>query len=140
MKQKNKQPFSAFISGFEKKRLKKGWMDFNDQITKTFLNNALNNEMHKTLIGFFIPTIYTVYCTMFHGVNNQLKILQSKDGTTTTVIKITGNVKSTVYSITNNEINWEPTVTSSATKMVGRKTKWVFPAIITEKKKNMLSL
>ena len=37
MKQKNKQPFSAFISGFEKKMLETGGMDFNDQVTKTFL-------------------------------------------------------------------------------------------------------
>ena len=42
MKQANKQSFSAFISGFEKKMLETGGMEFNDQTTKTYLNNALN--------------------------------------------------------------------------------------------------
>ena len=55
MKQKNKQSFSTFISGFEKKSWKPGKMDFNDQITKTFFNNVLNNEMKKKFIGFFYP-------------------------------------------------------------------------------------
>ena len=55
-------------------------MDFNNQITKTFFNNALNNEMHKTFIGFFIPAIYIAYCTMFHRRNNQIKILRVKNG------------------------------------------------------------
>ena len=45
MKQGNKQPFSTFISGFEKKLLETRGMDFNDQITKTFFNNVFNNEM-----------------------------------------------------------------------------------------------
>ena len=76
MKQKNKQPFSAFISGFKKKMLKTGGMDFNDQITKTFFNNALNNEMHRALIGFFIPAFYIAYYTMFHGMNNQFEVLR----------------------------------------------------------------
>ena len=91
MKQKNKQPFSTFISGFEKKMLKTGGMDFNDQIMKTFFNNVFNNEMHKVFIGFFILAIYIVYCTMFHGMNNQFEVLRIKDGTTTTtttVIKV----------------------------------------------------
>ena len=57
MKQKNEQPFSTFISGFEKKMLKTGGMDFNDQITKTLFNNVLNNEMQKYFIGFFITAI-----------------------------------------------------------------------------------
>ena len=74
MKQNNKQPFSTFISGFEKNMLETGGMDFNDQITKTFFNNAFNNEMHKTFIGLFIPAIYTEYCTMLHGTNNQFEI------------------------------------------------------------------
>ena len=52
--------------------------------------------------------------------------------TTTTVIKITGSF-TTVDSITNDEMDWESTVTSSFTKMVGRKAKWVSPAIIAEK-------
>ena len=114
--------------------LETGGINFNDQITKTFFNNAFNNEMHKTLIGFFIPAIYIAYYTMFHGMNNKLETLRTKDETTTTVIKITGN-STTVDSITNDEMDWEPTVTNSSTKMVGRKTKWDSPAIITEKKK-----
>ena len=40
--------------------LETGGMDFNNQITKTFFNNALNNEMRKIFIGFFIPAIYIV--------------------------------------------------------------------------------
>ena len=51
MKQGNKQSFSSFISGFEKKMLETGGMEFNDQTTKTYLNNALNYEMHKALIS-----------------------------------------------------------------------------------------
>ena len=92
-------------------------MDFNDQITKTFFINVLNNEMHKTLIGFFIPAIYIVYYTMFHGMNNQFEILRVKDGMTTTVIKITKNF-TTVNSTTNDVMDWEFTITSSFTKMV----------------------
>ena len=84
MKQKNKQPFSTFIPGFEKKMLETGGMDFNDQITKTFFNNVFNNEMHKTFIGFFIPESYIVYYTMLYGMSNQFEILRMKDGTTTT--------------------------------------------------------
>ena len=34
MKERNKQPFSRFISDFEKKMLETREMDFNDQITK----------------------------------------------------------------------------------------------------------
>ena len=89
--------------------------------------------MHKAFIGFFIPAIYTVYCTMLYGLNNQFEILRVKNGPTTTVIKITGSF-TMVNSITNDEMDWEFTVTSSSTKMVGRRAKWVFPAIITEKK------
>ena len=55
MRQGNKQPFSTFISGFEKKMLEAKGMDFNDQVTKTFFNNALNNEVHRARIGLFIP-------------------------------------------------------------------------------------
>ena len=109
MKQGIKQPFFTFISGFEKKMLETGGMDFSDQVTKTFLNNALNNEMHKTFIGFLIPATYTAYCTMFHGMSNQLKVLRSKDWTTTTttVARVTGSF-TTVDSITNDEMDWEP--------------------------------
>ena len=92
-------------------------MDFNDQITKTFFNNVFNNEMHKTFIGFFIPSTYIVYCTMLHGMNNQFEILRMKDETTTTVIKITGSFIM-VDSTTDNVMDWEFTVTSSTTKMV----------------------
>ena len=42
-----------------------------------------------------------------------------------------------VNSITNDEMDWELTVTNSFTKMVGRKTKWGFSAITTEKKKTL---
>ena len=110
-----------------------GGMDFNDQITKTFFNNVFNNEMYKIFIGFFIPAIYIVYCTIFDKMNNQFEFLGSKNGTTT-VIKIIGNF-TMVDSTTNDEMNWEFTVTSSFTKMVKRKKNWVFPAIIKQKKK-----
>ena len=149
MKQWNKQPFSTFISGFEKKMLKTGGMDFNDQITKTFFNNVLNNEMHKIFIGSFIPIIYTVYCTMFHGMNNQLEGLRSKNGTATTVIKVIGSF-TTVNSTTNDEMDWEfINVTSLSTKMTKtltktptktKKTKWVFPTIINKRGKKLFSL
>ena len=114
-------------------------MDFNDQITKTFFNNVLNNEIHKAFIGFFIPAFYIAYYTMFHKLNNQFEILRSKDGTTPTVIKIARSFIM-VNSITNDEINWEFTnMTSSATKTAKeptekRKTKGVFPAIIKGEK------
>ena len=121
MKQKNKQPFSTFISGFGKKMLETEGMDFNDQITKTFFNKFFNNEMHKTFIGFFIPAIYIAYCNMFHGINNQFEVLRVKNGMTTTIIKIIENF-TTGNSITNDEINWEFTVTNSFTKMVKRRT------------------
>ena len=88
--------------------------------------------MHKTLIGFFFPATYNAYCTMFHGMNNQFEILRSKNGTTT-VIRVIGNF-TTVNSIRNDEMDWEPTVTSSSTKMVGRKINWVSQAIIAEKR------
>ena len=90
--------------------------------------------MHKTLIGFFITTTYTAYYTVFYGMNNQLKALRSKNWTTTmTVARATGSF-TTVDSITNDEMDWEPTVTSSFTKMVKQKAKWVSPAIITKRK------
>ena len=111
MKQGNKQPFSTFISGFEKKMLEAGGMDFSDQVTKTFLNNVFNNEMHKAFIGFFIPATYTAYYTMFHGMNNQLKVLRSKNWTTTTTVTRVTKSFTTVNSITNDEMDWEPTVT-----------------------------
>ena len=78
MKQGNKT-FSTFISGFQKKMLEAGKINWNDQITKTFFNNALNTEMHKALIGFPIPPTYTGYCNMFHGMNNQSELLRFKD-------------------------------------------------------------
>ena len=66
---------------------------------------------------------------------NQLKALRSKDWTTTTTVtRVTGSF-TTVNFITNDEMDWEPTVTSSFTKMVKQKAKWVFPAIITKKGK-----
>ena len=55
MKQWNKQPFFTFISGFEKKMLETGGMDFSDQVTKTFLNHVFKNETHKIFIDFIIP-------------------------------------------------------------------------------------
>ena len=70
IKQGNKQPFFTFIWGFGKKMLETGGMDFSDQITKKFLNNALNNEMHKAFIGFFIPATYIAYYTILRGINN----------------------------------------------------------------------
>ena len=69
--------------------LETGGMDFNDQISKTFFGNAFIYEMYKKFIGFFIPPIYTVYYIRLHGVNNQFEVLRSKDGTMTTVIRIT---------------------------------------------------
>ena len=121
MKPKNKQPCSTFISGFEKKMLETGGMDFNDQITKTFFNNAFNNEMYKVFIDFFIPAIFIAYYTMFHGMNNQLEVLRIKYGTTT-VIKAIGNF-TTVNSTTNDEMDWEFTnVTNSTTKIAKKPT------------------
>ena len=95
---------------------------------------ALNNEMHKTLIGFYIPATYIAYYTMFHGMNNQLKALRSKDWTTTTTVARVTKSSTTVDFITNDEMDWEPTVTSSSTKTVKQKAKWVSPAIITKRK------
>ena len=69
IKQNNKQCFRRSFR-ISKKKLKTGGRDFNDQITKTVFNNFFNNEMHKFFIGFFILTIYTVYCTTFYDVNN----------------------------------------------------------------------
>ena len=85
--------------------LETGGIDLNNQITKTFFNNVLNNEMHKTFIGFFIPAIYIVYYTMLHGINNQFEILRMKDETTTTtVIKVIGN-STAVNSTTSDEMD-----------------------------------
>ena len=64
MKQ-GKPPFSTFISNFEKKMLETGKIKFNNQNTKIFLNNVLNNKMHKTFIGLLVPATYIEYCTMF---------------------------------------------------------------------------
>ena len=47
--------------------------------------------MHKALIGFFIPAIYTVYYTMFYGMSNQFGVLRVKNGMTTTVVRVTGS-------------------------------------------------
>ena len=110
-----------------------GGMDFNDQITKTFFNNVFNNEMHKIFIGFFIPAIYIVYYTMFHGMNNQFEILRVKNKMMTTVIKVIENF-TTVNFITNDEMDWEFTVTNSFTKIVKGKIKWGFPAFIKKEK------
>ena len=134
MKQGNKQSFSAFISGFDKKMLGTGGMEFNDQTTKIYFNNALNHDMHKAFIGLFIPATYTAYCIMFHRMNNQLKVLRSKDWTTTTTVTRVTKSFTTVNSITDDVMDWEPTVNSSFTKMVGREIKWVSPTIITKKK------
>ena len=135
---RNKQPFSTFISNFEKKKLETGVMDFSDHVTKTFFNNVFNNEMYKNFIDFFIPATYIAYYTMFHKMINQFEVLRSKNGTTTTtVIKIIGN-STMVDSITNDQIDWEFTVTSSFTKMVKQKIKWVSPAIIKKKKKRFV--
>ena len=115
--------------------LETGGMEFNDQTTKTYFNNAFNYEMHKIFIGLPIPETYTAYCTMFHGMNNQFETLRSKDWTTTTTVtRITGN-SIMVDSTTDDVMDWEPIVTNSFTKMVGRKAKWVPPTIITKRKK-----
>ena len=104
--------FSTFISGFEKKMLEAGRIDWNDQVTKTFFNNALNTEMHKALIGFPIPPTYTGYCNMFHGMNNQFELLRFKDKRDglTTIIKITKNAGNSTAvdstTTTNDEMNW----------------------------------
>ena len=89
--------------GFRKKKCwkPKKWI-FNDQITKTFFNNVFNNKMHKIFIGFFIPTIYTVYCIIFHGMNNQFETLRVKNGMTTKVIKVSKNF--TTVSFTTNDV------------------------------------
>ena len=142
MKQGYKNPFSTFISRLGKKMSKTGEMDWNYQIMKTFFKNVLNNAMYKSFIGYFVPAMYIVYCTMFHGINNPFKTLRLKNVRTTTVIKVTTNTKSftTVNSTaTNDEMDWEFTnVTSSATKTAKkptekRKTKWVFSAIIKKR-------
>ena len=100
-----------------------GGMDFNNQIFKTFFSNAFNNEMHKAFIGFIIPATYIAYYTLFYGMSNRFEVLRSKDGTKTTVIKITGNFN-TVNSTTNDEMEWEFTnVTSSSTKIRKRQQK-----------------
>ena len=140
---RNKKINNRFQRSFrvsKEKMLKTKKINFNDQITKTFFNNVFNNEMHKAFIGFFIPAIYIVYCTMFHGMNNQFEVLRVKDETTMTVVRVTRSY-TTVNSTTNDEMDWEFTnVTSSATRTAKkpterRKTKWVFPAIIKEKKR-----
>ena len=95
-------------------------MDFNDQMTRKFLNNVFNNEMHKAFIGFFIPVIYIVYYTIFHGMNNKFEVLRVKMGMMTTVIKIIGSF-TTVNSITNDEMDWEFTVINSFSKRWGGK-------------------
>ena len=51
----------------------------------------------------------------------------------TTVARVTGNFI-IINSTTDDIVDWEPIVTSSFTKMVKQKTKWVSPATITEKK------
>ena len=79
MKQKIKQPFSTFISGFEKK-IKNGGDGFQWSNHEKLFQQAFNNEMHKKFIGIFIPATFIAYCTMFHGMKNQFKILQVKMG------------------------------------------------------------
>ena len=129
----HEQRFLSLISGLEKK-WKRGGINWNDQIMKTFFNNGFNNEMHKLFIALFILAVYIVYYNMFHGMNNQFEILRSKNGMTTTLMKIIKNTKSftTVNSTTTNDImDWEYIITSSFTKMARKKTtKWVSPAFI----------
>ena len=51
---------------------------------------------------------------MFHGMNNQFEVLRSKNGTMTTVIKVTKN-SITINSTTDNAIDWEITNVTSST-------------------------
>ena len=79
MKKKTHSPRLFQIS---KKRLETGEIIWNDQITKTFLNNALNTEIQETFIGFPIQFFYTGYCNIFHRINNQFETRRFKNEST----------------------------------------------------------
>ena len=80
MKQRSK-PFSAFISGFEKTMLEIGNLNWDEQIKKTFLNNAININLQETLVVTPIPATYINYCDLLHKVNNNLEALRIKKKT-----------------------------------------------------------
>ena len=80
MKQKSK-PFSVFISNFEKTMLEIGNLNWDEQIKRTFLNNAININLQEILVVIPIPVTYVGYCELLHGVNNNLEFLKIKKKT-----------------------------------------------------------
>ena len=58
--------------------LETGNLNWDEQMKKTFLNNAINTSFQEVIIATPIPTIYIGYCDLFHGVKNNLEILSIK--------------------------------------------------------------
>ena len=85
MRQKSK-PFSVFISGFEKTMLEVGGLNWDEQVKKTFLNNAINTSLQEAIIATPIPATYVGYCDLLHGMNNNLEALRTKKSVKLVVI------------------------------------------------------
>ena len=137
-------PFSAFISGFEKTMLEAGSLNWDEQIKKTFLNNAINISLQKKLVVTPILAIYIDYCDLFHGVNNNLEALRIKKkreiGGNLPANRSTGNsagnfTGNSVES-TTDEMGWSPTtnLTAVTTATTNRRARWVFQEVIDERR------
>ena len=110
--------------------LEVGSLNWDEQIKKTFLSNAINISLQETLVVTPIPATYVGYCELFHGVNNNLKSLRAKkkreiDGNSPTnrsAKNIAGNFTSNSVERTTDEMDWSPTtnvtvsVTTATTK------------------------
>ena len=55
-----------------------GSLNWDEQVKKTYLNNAIDTSLQEVIIATPIPAIYVGYCDLLHGVSNNLKALRIK--------------------------------------------------------------
>ena len=144
MKQRSK-PFSVFISGFEKTMLEAGNLNWDEQMKKTFLNNAINTSLQEAIIATPIPATYVGYCDLLHGVSNNLEVLRAKkkreigdnSPTNRNVKNIAGNFTPNLVESTTDEMDWSLTTNvdaSATTATTKRRAKWVSQEVINERR------
>ena len=125
--------------------LEAGSLNWDEQMKKTFLNNAINTSLQEVIIATSIPTTYIGYCDLLHGVNNNLEALRAKKkreiGGNSPTNRGAGNIagNSTPNSVesTTDEMDWSPTTNvaaSATTATTTRRAKWVSQKVIDERR------
>ena len=128
--------------------LEAGGFNWDEQMKKTFLNNAININLREVIIATPIPTTYIGYCDLFHGVNNNLEALRTKKkrqiggnlpanrSTESFAGNSAGNFIGNSVESTTDEIDWSATtnVAAATTVTTNRRAKWVSQEVINERR------